>query len=102
MTKVDAQGVEKKSSANFNAQLIVPSILTSTNAMYCKILQITYQLKVTCKTKGYHTNPEVFLPITLGNVPLYFGQPVNLPEHTTAWMRESFELNMKYRYILYL
>lgn len=74
MLKVDAQGVEKRTTVNFNKQLIVPIILTSTNTMNCNVLQITYEIKVTCMTQGCSMSPTVKFPITLGNIPLSFDQ----------------------------
>ena len=74
MLKVEAQGVEKRTTAHFIKELIVPLILKNTNTMHCDVLQITYELKVTCVIAGRLVDAEVSFPITLGSVPLNFGE----------------------------
>lgn len=73
MVTMNAEGVEKRSTANFIKQLVIPSILTNTNATHCKVFKITYELKVICKTPGCTISPKIKFPITLGTVPLAFG-----------------------------
>ena len=85
MLKVEAQGVEKRTTVSFVEELVVPPILTSTNEMYCNVFQITYEIKVICKTRGCSECPLVTFPITLGSVPLNFGealQPMSSFEQT--------------------
>ena len=85
MVKVEAQGVEKRTTVSFVEELVVPSILTSTNEMYCNVFQITYEIKVICKTRGCSECPVVTFPITLGRVPLSFDeafQPMSSFEQT--------------------
>lgn len=100
MVKVETQGVEKKTTASFNKQLVIPSNLTNTNVLFSKIIQITYEIRVTCKTKGYRYNPKVYIPITLGSIPLFFDedfQPMYLQEDEEIDIRESlikFQINI--------
>ena len=106
MVKVDAQGVDKKTTANFNKQLVVPLILTSTNTMNCKVFHITYEIKVTCKTQGCSMSPKIKFPITLGSVPLSFDQAfqpnmtMTSMSNASIYMRKSFELKNKSRFLL--
>lgn len=72
MEKVYAQGVENNTTANFIKEIVVPSTLANTNEFSCRIFQITYEIKVTCMTKGFSINPKVHIPITLGTIPLSF------------------------------
>lgn len=75
MVTMNTEGVGKRATANFIKQLVIPSILTNTNVTHCKVFQITYELKVICKTPGCTISPKIKFTITLGSVPLAFGGP---------------------------
>lgn len=81
--------------ANFNMELFIPLTLTKTNVLVCNILQIFYAIKISCKTEGFSKNPKVFIPITIGSVPLSLGQTVepnialSLLASSSIYMRES-------------
>ena len=70
MEKVYAQAVENNTAANFMKELVVPSNLANTNDFFYSIVQISYEIKVTCMTEGWRISPKVHIPITLGTFPL--------------------------------
>lgn len=49
--------------------LVVPAI-SPTNTKYCKIINVSYQLKILAKVSGAHKNPCMTLPIQIGTIPL--------------------------------
>lgn len=58
----------------FEQKLIIPPVPPS-NMNYCRILNVTYEVHVTAKVSGMHTNPVIKLPITIGTVPLITSMP---------------------------
>ena len=89
MVKVEAQGVEKRKTASFDVELVVPWTLTNTSDMNCNVFQITYEMKVTCRTKGCSIGPGVIFPITLGGVPLSFDDNMSPLTNSSICMRKS-------------
>lgn len=68
MTKVFGQGISAGSSTIFTQELEIPQKLQSSNILYCKAVQVTYELKVEGKIKGCHRNVEIIFPIIIGSV----------------------------------
>lgn len=62
-------GVAQNNEERFEISLPIPST-PPTNVGSCRIIFISYDIKVEAKIVGVHTNPFVLLPITIGNVPL--------------------------------
>lgn len=50
--------------------LEIPQVLMISNHRYCKVFQVTYELKFTAETEGVSVSPEVHIPITIGTVGL--------------------------------
>lgn len=64
-----SSGVAQNNEERFEISLPIPS-LPSTNEGGCRIIYISYDIKVEAKIIGVRQNPFVVLPITIGNVPL--------------------------------
>ena len=69
-------GVLNASTGQVAISLVVPPI-PPTNINSCKVLKVAYELKVLAKVSGAHRNPFVTIPITIGTIPLSFGQTPN-------------------------
>lgn len=61
-------GVAEGETVSFDSLIAVPQNLETSNDRYCKVLQITYELKVTVETEGCSRSPRVKIPITIGTV----------------------------------
>lgn len=68
-----ARGAKGGESVTFEELIEVPHILMISNNRYCKVFQITYELKVTAETDGMSVSPDIYLPITIGTVALRNG-----------------------------
>uniref|UniRef100_A0A1B0GIA7 Putative signal transduction n=1 Tax=Lutzomyia longipalpis TaxID=7200 RepID=A0A1B0GIA7_LUTLO len=62
-------GMKKKQSGKFEQHLQIPP-LPPTSVSLCRIITISYEVKIEAKVSGAHLNPVVKIPITLGTVPL--------------------------------
>jgi len=62
-------GVAKHDTGRFQQSLIIPS-LPPTNISLCRVLHTQYEVMVEIKAPGVHENPRIFIPITIGTVPL--------------------------------
>lgn len=85
------KGIHAHASKTWTEQIAIPHNLVVTNLKYCEIIAETYTLKVIyicysllsnsiilvifsfqveAKPVGFHTNTEVNMQITMGNIPL--------------------------------
>lgn len=62
-------GVEKHQKKVYQHNLLIPA-LPPTNLDYCKIIQISYVLKIKPKVSGMHRDNKLSIPIVIGTVPL--------------------------------
>lgn len=53
---------------SFDSSIGIPQNAEVSNDRYCKVFQITYELKIIVKTAGCHRSPKIKLPITIGTV----------------------------------
>lgn len=64
-----AGGVAKMDHGRFQMTLPIPPE-PPTNTNLCKVIHITYEVKVEAKIGGPHQSPCIRIPITIGTVPL--------------------------------
>lgn len=69
-----AGGVPKKDHGRFQICLPIPPE-PPTNTNLCKVIHITYEVKVEAKISGPHQSPYVRIPITVGTIPLNRNTP---------------------------
>lgn len=62
-------GVPRMDDARFKVSLLIPAV-PPTNTTLCKVVHISYDVKVEAKVPTMHTNPFVIIPVTIGTVPL--------------------------------
>lgn len=67
-------GVAKNDHGRFLVSLPVPPV-PPTNINLCKVIHITYEIKVEARLSGLHTNPYIRIPITIGTIPLNLNYP---------------------------
>lgn len=67
-------GVAKNDHGRFLVSLPVPPV-PPTNINLCKVIHITYEIKVEARLSGLHTNPYICIPITIGTIPLNLNYP---------------------------
>ncbi|GAB0088642.1 arrestin domain-containing protein 17 [Sergentomyia squamirostris] len=60
---------QNQQNRTFDQYLQIPSLPPSCTSL-CKIITITYEVRVEAKVSGFYRNPEVKIPITLGTIPL--------------------------------
>jgi hypothetical protein len=56
--------------------LKLPSNLISSNEKFCRVVKISYKLKVEAKLSKCHLNAKLSIPITIGSVALEYNQNV--------------------------
>lgn len=69
-----AGGVSKKDHGRFQVCLPIPPE-PPTNTNLCKVIHITYEVKIEAKISGPHQSPYVLIPITIGTIPLNRNTP---------------------------
>lgn len=62
-------GVTRNDDARFKVSLLIPAV-PPTNTSFCKVVHITYDIKIEAKAPSMHANPFVIIPLTIGTVPL--------------------------------
>lgn len=62
-------GVDKHQKKRYQHTLLIPA-LPPTNLSHCKIIQISYVLKIKPKVSGTHRESKLSIPIVVGTVPL--------------------------------
>lgn len=67
-------GVGKRDHGRFLVSLPVPPV-PPTNINLCKVIHISYEVKVEARLSGLHTNPYIRIPITIGTIPLNLNYP---------------------------
>lgn len=65
-----SRGAKGGETVNLEEFLEIPQVLMISNNRYCKVFQITYELKFTAETKGVSVSPDIHIPITIGTVGL--------------------------------
>lgn len=77
VTEVKFGKVQKNSAAKFDQRLNIPALPPS-NLTYCRILNVSYEVHVSASMSGFHSNPLIKIPITLGTIPLNIQRPLAL------------------------
>lgn len=67
-------GVAKNDHGRFLVSLPIPPV-PPTNINLCKVIHITYDIKVEARLSGLHSNPYIRIPITIGTIPLNLNYP---------------------------
>lgn len=67
-------GVSKNDHGRFLVSLPVPPV-PPTNINLCKVIHISYEIKVEARLSGLHTNPYIRIPIIIGTIPLNLNNP---------------------------
>lgn len=70
MSETFVDGVKAESSVSYQKSLHIPHAVMVSNAKYCEIIQVSYELKVEAITAGWGDNPKVKIPITIGTYSL--------------------------------
>lgn len=70
IAEIRCHGVKAKSQSNFEEFIEIPQGLLLTNALYCRVFKIMYEIKVTAETGGCAKSPFVRIPFTIGTVGL--------------------------------
>lgn len=63
-------GVKGGETTSFEEFIEIPQVLMISNDKYCKVFQVTYELKFTAETDGMTASPDVYIPITIGSLGL--------------------------------
>uniref|UniRef100_A0A1L8DK69 Putative arrestin domain-containing protein 3 n=1 Tax=Nyssomyia neivai TaxID=330878 RepID=A0A1L8DK69_9DIPT len=70
ITEARISGLKKKEqSGKFEQHLQIPP-LPPTSLSLCRIITVSYEVKIEAKVSGAHLNPVLKIPVTLGTVPL--------------------------------
>lgn len=68
MVETRREGAKGGENISFEELLQIPQVLMISNDRYCKVFQVTYELKFTAETDGMSVSPEIHIPITIGTV----------------------------------
>jgi hypothetical protein len=71
------EGVGKMQTATIAKDFLIPPKIATSNAKYCEILQISYELVVEAEMPGCRRNFKIAVPITIGSIPLNFDSKKN-------------------------
>lgn len=70
LLEIFTDGVAKDSFNKFKCNLKLPTVMHTSNEHCTRILQISYELEITAKVSGMHSNLNVIIPITIGTSPI--------------------------------
>lgn len=68
----NVEGVESNGTKNIEYNLKIPETITNINQRNSTIIQVDYDLIVSCIPIGCHFSPKLKIPIKIGNIPLNF------------------------------
>lgn len=92
-----AEGIDALQSGRFCMQLTVPPV-APTNIFQCRVLTVSYEVRVILIPSGLHRKTFLCLPITIGTIPLEFDEEspenTNFPSSSTvpSYSRANSEL----------
>lgn len=75
VTKVKVPKVSGKVERLHEGRIQIPREIQLSNSHCCRIIQISYDLKIEVVTVGCHGNISIQTPITIGSIPLEFFKP---------------------------
>ncbi|KAG5679987.1 hypothetical protein PVAND_009521 [Polypedilum vanderplanki] len=90
------KGVPTKSKLSTEIILVIPAV-PPTNTGTCRVINVFYEIHVTARVKGFHRNPYVVIPITIGTVPLISmttGMYPQLPQNDTSELTAGWSMPM--------
>lgn len=70
VAELRSRGAKGGETVTLDEFLEIPQVLMISNNRYCKVFQITYELKFTAETEGVSVSPDIYIPITIGTVGL--------------------------------
>jgi hypothetical protein len=70
-SEIRCGGLKKGQKVNYNQRLPIPPI-PPTNANYCRVLNVSYEVQIKCKVSTLSNSPLIRMPIVIGTVPLNF------------------------------
>lgn len=68
---VAAEGIKARESKKFETILEIPTNLVCSNEKYCRVIKISYFIEFEAELGGFHFNPKIHIPVTIGNLPAY-------------------------------
>lgn len=89
------EGASELSTKRIQKELPLPHVLTSSTLELCKIIKISYDLRVEFETSGCHCNPFFDIPITIGVIPLDIEAfPFSFTEATAPTLRKLAKIHL--------
>lgn len=70
VAEIRSGGVKGGETTSFEEFIQIPQVLMISNNKYCKVFQVTYEIKLTAETDGVSTSPHLYIPITIGSLAL--------------------------------
>lgn len=67
MIELDAKGARNGENVNFDVLIELPASMPISNQKFCKVYQISYELKLVAETEGLNVSPHIIVPITIGS-----------------------------------
>lgn len=67
MIELDARGAINGENVNFDVIIELPASIPISNQKFCKVYQISYELKLVAETEGLSVSPHIIVPITIGS-----------------------------------
>lgn len=86
MAEVNCDGAQGKDIKTIQKAIAIPQIAVASNTKYCNVVQIYYELVVEAKVPGCRKNVVMIIPITIGAVPLRFGDAFSNAELPSAYV----------------
>lgn len=64
--ELHSNGVKAGERASFEELIKIPRTIPITNQKCCRVFKVSYELKITARTVGLNSSPEIYIPITIG------------------------------------
>lgn len=89
VSEARGRGAKGGETVTFEEFIEIPQLLMISNNRYCKVFQITYELKLTAETEGLSVSPDIHIPITIGTVALSDGFQPTAPSSPPKDLRKK-------------
>lgn len=66
ITELQSNAVKAGERVSFEELIKIPKTIPITNHQCCRVFKVSYELKITARTNGINSSPEIHIPITVG------------------------------------
>lgn len=66
--EIALEGARKSQTNIIDCRITIPPNLVNSNSRFCRVVQVSYNIEVESCVSECHSNPKLYLPVTIGSV----------------------------------